>query len=202
MSYHVEFVGSFPSVEQCPAIKKPEYAFIGRSNVGKSSLINALLERRQAARVSGTPGKTQTINLFTIDQKWVIADLPGYGYAKVSKKSREKWRRMIDRYLKGRPNLTLTFVLVDLRLPPQEIDIEFINGLGANEIPFAIIFTKSDKVKTVKAQNNLTLFEEAMLKHWEELPPVFMTSAKSGEGREEVLLYIEDLNHLWTKDQA
>lgn len=194
MSLQVEFIGSFPKVTMCPDLKQPEYAFIGRSNVGKSSLINAILERRQIAKVSATPGKTQTINLFNIDQSWTIADLPGYGYAKVSKSSRAAWQKMIDRYLMERKDLMLTFVLVDMRLPPQQIDIDFINMLGEKGLPFSIVFTKADKTKKMKAEDNLNLFKKALLESWEALPEIFITSSKSGQGRETLLSYISDIN--------
>lgn len=199
MSLQVDFVGSFPRVTKCPDFKKPEYAFIGRSNVGKSSFINALLERRQIAKVSATPGKTQLINLFKVEDQWLIADLPGYGYAKVSKKARASWQKMINQYLLHRKSLMLTFVLIDLRLPPQEIDLNFLYWLGENEIPFAIVFTKADKVKKLKAESNREAFESTILESWTELPPCFVTSSKTGEGREDVLSYIARTNELWTK---
>ena len=194
MNLKAEFIGSFPKVESCLKTTLPEYAFIGRSNVGKSSLINMLLERRQLARISATPGKTQHLNQYKIGSEWIITDLPGYGYAKISKKARERWQRMIQNYLYKRENLILTFVLIDLRIPPQEIDLNFIYELGQNGIPFAIVFTKADKVKSAKQSENRALFEAAMYVHWEELPPIFQTSAKTRVGREELLSYIAELN--------
>lgn len=197
----VKFIGSFPKQTLCPQIGKPEYAFIGRSNVGKSSLINMLLERRQMAKVSSTPGKTQFINLFDIDDEWVIADLPGYGYARVSKKERARWEKMINYYLKDREDLALLWVLIDIRLPPQDIDIDFIIKLGQMGLPFSIIFTKLDKVKPDQAEINRKAFEDRLLIYWEELPPIFVTSAKNGEGRDEVLSYIAEVNDIWSKSK-
>ena len=202
MSHNVKFIGSFPSVRQCPDLKKPEYAFIGRSNVGKSSWINAMMERRQIAKVSATPGKTQTINLFDVDGRWTIADLPGYGYAKVSKSSRKQWLKMIRDYLLSREDLMVTFVLIDLRIPPQEIDLDFIDQLGAQEIPFVILFTKTDKVKDRKINEHRGDFEKALSETWSELPKMFITSSKTGQGRDEVLSYIADLNSIWYNQRS
>ncbi|MDX1684774.1 MAG: ribosome biogenesis GTP-binding protein YihA/YsxC [Saprospiraceae bacterium] len=202
MSHNVKFIGSFPSVRQCPDLKKPEYAFIGRSNVGKSSWINAMMERRQIAKVSATPGKTQTINLFDVDGRWTIADLPGYGYAKVSKSSRKQWLKMIRDYLLSREDLMVTFILIDLRIPPQEIDLDFIDQLGAQEIPFVILFTKTDKVKDRKINEHRGDFEKALSETWSELPKMFITSSKTGQGRDEVLSYIADLNSIWYNQRS
>lgn len=199
MTKSSKFIGSYPKQSMCPRLNKPEYAFIGRSNVGKSSLINMLLERRQIAKVSSTPGKTQMINLFNIDDTWVVADLPGYGYARVSKGERRRWEKMINYYLKDREDLALVLVLIDQRLPPQENDLEFLIKLGQMALPFAIIFTKADKVKEAEGIKNKALFEEKILEYWESMPPSFVTSSKNGKGREEVLSYIADINEVWSK---
>ena len=190
----IQFIGSFPEYRQCPKGLLPEYAFIGRSNVGKSSLINMLTNRRSLARVSSTPGKTQLLNYFLINKKWHLVDLPGYGYAVVSKKKRREFEQMINQYLMRREMLQCTFVLIDLRIPPQAKDLEFINWLGANQIPFAIVFTKADKLKKAEVPKNLAQFKEAMLEHWEELPTFFVTSSEKKVGREEILTYIEGIN--------
>ena len=179
---------------KCPTGRFPEYAFIGRSNVGKSSLINMLTRHNGLAKTSSKPGKTQTINHFLINSNWYLVDLPGYGYASISKTMREKWTAMIDHYLALRPNLQLVFVLIDARLDPQKNDLEFINRLGENGIPFAIIFTKTDKVSKLKVSQNVAKFKEKMLETWEELPPFFLSSAEKGDGRDEILGYIEGLN--------
>ena len=179
---------------KCPTGRFPEYAFIGRSNVGKSSLINMLTRHNGLAKTSSKPGKTQTINHFLINSNWYLVDLPGYGYASISKTMREKWTAMIDHYLALRPNLQLVFVLIDARLDPQKNDLEFINRLGENGIPFAIIFTKTDKVSKLKVSQNVEKFKEKMLETWEELPPFFLSSAEKGDGRDEILNYIEGLN--------
>lgn len=179
---------------KCPTGRFPEYAFIGRSNVGKSSLINMLTRHNGLAKTSSKPGKTQTINHFLINSNWYLVDLPGYGYASISKTMREKWTAMIDHYLALRPNLQLVFVLIDARLDPQKNDLEFINRLGENGIPFAIIFTKTDKVSKLKVSQNVEKFKEKMLETWEELPPFFLSSAEKGDGRDEILNYIESIN--------
>lgn len=179
---------------KCPSDVFPEYAFIGRSNVGKSSLINMLTRKNGLAKTSSKPGKTQTINHFIINGNWYLVDLPGYGYASISKSMREKWTAMIDHYLTLRPNLQLVFVLIDARHEPQKNDIEFINHLGENGVPFSVIFTKTDKVSKLKVSQNVTKFKEKMLETWEELPPFFLSSAEKGDGREEILDYIEGIN--------
>ena len=189
----VEFIGSFEKESQCPGVEMPEFAFIGRSNVGKSSLINMLLERKEVARTSKKPGKTQTVNLFKIEAKWMVADLPGYGYAKVSKKLRKKWEVLIERYLLLRPNLVCTFVLIDIRHPLQKNDLEFINWLGERAIPFAIVYTKSDKLKSADVPAHANRIREELLTYWHALPKEFITSAAKKEGREELLGYIEEL---------
>jgi GTP-binding protein len=172
------FIISKPNWKDCPKPIMPEYAFIGRSNVGKSSLINALCGNKGLAKTSSTPGKTQLINHFLINENWYLCDLPGYGYAKVSKKSREEWGKMIRGYILNRENLMNTFVLIDVRHKPQKIDIDFLLFLGENEIPFSIIFTKSDKIKQKELAQNIKHFERELFKFWEEIPPYFITSAE------------------------
>ena len=182
-----EFSLSAPMVSMCPKDTKPEYAFIGRSNVGKSSLINMLTNNKKLAKTSSTPGKTLLINHFIINKEWYLVDLPGYGYAKRSKKEVDKLDQMIRGYILQREQLVNVFVLVDIRLEPQKIDLEFIEWLGLSSIPFAIVFTKADKL-TVEAYKN------KLLETWEELPPMFLTSAEKKQGRDEVLDYIEQIN--------
>ncbi len=183
---------------QCPAADRPEYAFIGRSNVGKSSLINMLCNKQALAKTSSAPGKTQLINHFEVvsdaKNKWYIVDLPGYGYAKVSQSSRRRWEQMIENYIRKRENLTSLFVLVDSRHEPQKIDLAFIEQLGNWEIPFAVIFTKADKNKPGATRRNVTDFISRLKETWEEVPPFFVTSSETGEGRDLVLDYIDDLN--------
>lgn len=188
-----EFVCSNSDYKKCPVTELPEFAFIGRSNVGKSSLINSLTGKKGLAKTSSTPGKTQLINHFIINNAWYLVDLPGYGYAKVSQTERKKWEKMISDYLANRENLFCTFVLVDSRLEPQQIDIEFINFLGESGIPFAIIFTKTDKLTKNELSKSLAQYKKKLLDWWEELPPLFVTSAESGTGKEEVLDYVEGI---------
>ena len=190
----VHFIGSFPDEKSCPESSLPEYAFIGRSNVGKSSLINMILGRKELAFTSKKPGKTQLINLFKINERWMIADLPGYGYAKVSKVKRKAFEKMIDRYLLLRPNLVNAFVLIDIRHPLQEIDLNFINELGEKRIPFTIIYTKADKLKNAQIDEHVGIIRNALLEHWEELPPDIVTSSTRKTGRDEILQFISDLN--------
>jgi GTP-binding protein len=194
-----EFIISNTEISKCPEPIKPEYAFIGRSNVGKSSLINMLTGNKKLAKTSGRPGKTQLINHFEINESWYLVDLPGYGYAKTSKMNRYKWTRFIEEYLKIRENLMNTFVLIDSRLEPQKIDQEFMNWLGYNQIPFSMVFTKTDKLSSSALQKNMALYKKEMLKSWEELPPVFITSSESKLGKENLLNYIEDVNSVWEK---
>lgn len=189
-----EFVISAPIVSMCPVDTKPEYAFIGRSNVGKSSLINMLARNKKLAKTSATPGKTLLINHFIVNKEWYLVDLPGYGFAKRSKKEIAKLDQMIRGYILGREQLVNVFVLVDVRLEPQNIDLEFINWLGLSGIPFAIIFTKADKLSQAKVRSNVASYEKKMLENWEEMPPYFITSSDKQQGRDEVLDYIEQIN--------
>ncbi|MBQ9255035.1 MAG: YihA family ribosome biogenesis GTP-binding protein [Bacteroidales bacterium] len=193
-----EFVISSSKLSQCPESDRAEFAFIGRSNVGKSSLINMLCDNSSLAKTSSTPGKTQLINHFLINKEWYLVDLPGYGYAKVSQKEREKWQKMINNYLLQRENLLTVFVLVDSRLEPQKIDIEFINFLGENAIPLQIIFTKTDKQSNKKTLENIEKFKDKLLETWEECPKFFASSSVKAEGKEEILNEIEYIiNEYW-----
>ena len=186
----VQIEGSFVKVEDCPKEMLPEFAFIGRSNVGKSSLINCLIRMKDMARISKQPGKTQQINVYNIDKKWKLIDLPGYGYAKVSIRQREKWEKMIKRYMTERQQLLSAFVLIDSRHELQKNDLDFINWMGENNVPFAIVYTKADKTKQYQLSENLRSIKNGLRQHWEELPLQFVTSAETGEGREAVLDYI------------
>lgn len=188
------FLMSNTRFEFLPQDNIPEYAFIGRSNVGKSSLINLLVQRRGLAKTSSVPGKTVAINHFIINDSWYIVDLPGYGYAQHSKKQREAWRVMINNYIMRRRNLVCTFVLIDSRLEPQNNDLGFVEWLGENQVPFCIVFTKSDKVSKAELETNVEAFKTKLLETWEELPPVFITSAEKHMGRDEILDYIEQQN--------
>ncbi|GAB1404022.1 ribosome biogenesis GTP-binding protein YihA/YsxC [Lentimicrobium sp.] len=194
-----EFVASNPAYHTCPPTDKAEYAFIGRSNVGKSSLINALLNRRNLARTSGVPGKTRLINHFMVNNAWYLVDLPGYGYARISKKEREKWEEMIRHYLLKRSNLLCTFVLIDVRIEPKPIDLEFINWFGEKQLPLKIVFTKADKLTRVATERNVAQFKRALSDMWDELPGYFITSAETGEGCEELLKFISAENELYTQ---
>ena len=189
-----EFTLSSPMVSMCPDDTKPEYAFIGRSNVGKSSLINMLARNKKLAKTSSTPGKTLLINHFLINKEWYLVDLPGYGFAKRSKSEVQKLDQMIRGYILNREQMVNVFVLIDIRLEPQNIDLEFMNWLGVSSIPFSIIFTKSDKLSVGKAQQNVNAYIKKMLETWEEMPPYFVTSSESRTGRDEVLDYIEQIN--------
>lgn len=195
------FVVSNTEYKKCPEEDLPEYAFIGRSNVGKSSLINMLTEHKKLAKTSGKPGKTQLINHFLIDQKWFLVDLPGYGYAKVSKTARASFEKFISDYLINRKQLVTVFVLLDSRLEPQTIDLEFMNWCGEKEISFSMVFTKIDKLSSTALQKNLAKYKKEMIKYWAELPPVFTTSAESGFGREKILNYIGSLNEAIEKSK-
>ena len=204
------YVISSPDYKQSPKPDRPEYAFIGRSNVGKSSLINMLTDNHKLAKTSGTPGKTQLINHFEIEsytgdetsagtkrvvQKWYIVDLPGYGFAKVSQSSRNRWQQMIENYLRKRENLATVFVLIDSRHEPQKIDLEFVNQLGEWQVPFSLVFTKADKETQKTVSNNVKLFLDAMRKTWQFLPQHFITSAEKKTGREKILAVIEATNN-------
>ncbi len=189
-----EFIMSNSEVAKCPKGRIPEYAFIGRSNVGKSSLINMLMDRKNLAKTSGRPGKTQLINHFIINGNWHLVDLPGYGYARVSKKAKKTFQKFITDYFETREQLVLAFVLVDCRHEPQPIDMEFMAYLGEQEIPFQIVFTKGDKLKPNALLRNIAAYEQKMLETWEEMPSYFTTSASKYIGREELLSYIDSLN--------
>ena len=188
-----EFVKSSQELNQCPQPDMPEFAFIGRSNVGKSSLINMLVEKKDLAKTSSQPGKTQLINHFIINKEWYLVDLPGYGYAKTSMENRKKWRKMIEDYLLKRVNLLTVFVLVDSRLEPQKIDLEFINFLGENQVPITLIFTKTDKQSAKKTEESLERFKESLSEYWEELPEIILTSSEKRVGRDEALETIENI---------
>lgn len=188
------FVISNSDVRKCPSDNKPEYAFIGRSNVGKSSLINALTGQKKLAMTSATPGKTLLINHFLVNDEWYLVDLPGYGYAKRSKSQTEQLQKIISSYVLGREQMTLLFVLIDSRHEPQKIDLEFIEWLGENGVPFAIIFTKADKLTKSALSANIEAYKRRLLEEWEELSPVFVTSSESKLGRDEVLQYINEVN--------
>ena len=194
-----QFIISNTDVSKCPTPTLPEYAFIGRSNVGKSSLINMLCVRKDLAKTSGRPGKTQLINHFLINARWYLVDLPGYGYAQTSKDKRENWGKFIQEYILTRQNLMCLMVLIDCRIPPQKIDIEFMNWLGENQIPFVIIFTKTDKLTKGKLAENIEHYTAEMKKQWEELPKCFYTSAEKKEGRSEILEFINNTNELFKK---
>ena len=192
--YSAEFVVSNTAVDKCPKDRIPEYAFIGRSNVGKSSLINMLMERRHLAKTSSTPGKTQLINHFKINNSWYLVDLPGYGYARVSKKKKATFQKYIENYFLQRKQLVCSFVLIDCRHDPQKIDLDFMQFLGENFIPFSIIFTKADKLTPAKLEKQLNSYKTKFLEYWEELPTSFITSSSSGLGRDEFLNYINQIN--------
>ena len=189
-----EFIISNTDIKKCPKADIPEYAFIGRSNVGKSSLINMLTERKSLAKVSGKPGKTQLINHFLINKLWYLVDLPGYGYAGVSKSKRYEFAQFIKKYLLKRENLMCLFVLLDSRLKPQAIDLEFMQWLGENSIPFVICFTKQDKLSKKESAENLINYKKELLKSWEEIPRIFLSSATKSNGKEDILTFIANTN--------
>ena len=189
-----EFVMSNSQVAKCPKEPLPEYAFIGRSNVGKSSLINMLTNQKNLAKTSARPGKTQLINHFKINDQWFLVDLPGYGYARVSKTTKKTFQKFITNYFEQRKQLVCAFVLVDIRHEPQKIDLEFMQWLGENAVPFAIVFTKADKLKPLAIERNIATYQEILLKSWEAMPPYFITSAENYVGKEELVSYIEDIN--------
>lgn len=189
-----EFIISNTEISKCPVPNLPEYAFIGRSNVGKSSLINMLTDHKKLAKTSSTPGKTQLINHFLINKEWYLVDLPGYGYAKTSKQNRSKWSGFIKDYLETRSNLLYTFVLVDSRHEPQKIDLEFMAWLGGSGIPFVIVFTKTDKNSSQALDKNINNYKKEMLKEWEELPPMFLSSAVKQGGKDDILNFVDQTN--------
>lgn len=188
------FIVSNTDVKKCPAPNKPEYAFIGRSNVGKSSLINKLTNKKSLAKISGSPGKTQLINHYLINEEWYLVDLPGYGYAKVPKKERIKWEQFIKRYILQRENLYCLFVLIDSRHEAQKVDLDFMEWLGISQVPFSIVFTKTDKLRPEELQLNLKNYEKKLFEKWETMPGYFVSSAETGEGTEQILGFIEGLN--------
>lgn len=188
------FVISNTDIRKCPQDGKPEYAFIGRSNVGKSSLINMLTRQNKLAMTSATPGKTLLINHFIVNDTWYLVDLPGYGYAKRGKVQQEKLKEIISKYILDREQMTLLFVLIDSRHAPQKIDLEFIEWLGENGVPFAIIFTKADKLTRAQLATNISSYKKTLQEQWEELPPIFVTSSEHATGRSEVLEYIDNIN--------
>lgn len=202
--YTVDFLGAFQGVSQCFDIEAPEYAFIGRSNVGKSSMINFLTGQSELARTSKKPGKTQTINLFRVDAEpfWILADLPGYGYARVSRSQRGTWAAMIENYILGRKNLMNLFLLVDLRVPPQDSDLNLIRFLGEHAVPFCILFTKADQLKPAGEMEALQAWSSLLLEEWEELPPMVVTSSLKQRGRDEILDMIREMNAIFTAQQA
>ncbi|WP_343303981.1 ribosome biogenesis GTP-binding protein YihA/YsxC [Chitinophaga niabensis] len=189
-----EYLISSPDYEKCPAGDKPEYAFIGRSNVGKSSLINMLMNQQKLAKTSGTPGKTQLINHFLINKAWYIVDLPGYGFAKVSQSQRRNWEQMIENYLRKRPNLVNVFVLIDSRHTPQKLDLDFVNQLGKWEIPFQLVFTKADKTTQLETSRNVKAFLNKMRETWQFLPAHHVTSTVKKMGRDNILAFIDEMN--------
>ena len=189
-----DFLVSNTDPSRCPSPEKPEYAFIGRSNVGKSSLINMLLIRKNLAKTSSTPGKTRLINHFVVNDEWYLVDLPGYGYARISKTEREKWEGMIRTYLLRRDSLVNTFILIDSRIEPKESDIDFINWFGEEQLPFCIIFTKADKLKPNTLASNVAAFKAKLSESWDELPLSFISSAEKGQGRDEILGFIAQCN--------
>lgn len=188
------FIKSSRSAENCPPADKPEYAFVGRSNVGKSSLLNMLTNNQKLAKVSATPGKTQLINHFLIDKAWYLTDLPGYGYARLSKKAREEFSVMIKNYLLKRQNLECLFILIDSRIKPQKNDLDFIDWVGLNNIPFVLCFTKADKLGAEKINSGIKEFSKELLKTWDSLPEIFVTSSKTKRGRDEILSFIQKIN--------
>ena len=196
-----EFVISNSDVAKCPKEQLPEYAFIGRSNVGKSSLINMLMQRKSLAKTSGRPGKTQLINHFLINKNWFLVDLPGYGFAKVSKSSKRVFQKFITEYFSKREQLALAFVLIDCRHEPQKVDLEFMQWMGENQVPFSIVFTKQDKVKPNALKRNIEVYTQKMLETWEEMPNYYITSSSNNTGRDEVLNYIGEVNLLMSQEE-
>ena len=197
---NAQFVISSKSYIKCPISDMPEYAFIGRSNVGKSSLINMITGEKKLAKTSSTPGKTQLINHFIINESWYLADLPGYGYAKISKETRSKWQKMIRGYLLNRTNLLNTFILIDSRIEPQQNDLEFMEWMGTQRIPFVIVFTKSDKLNKSELSSNINNYKKVLAESWEELPPMIISSALTRVGKDEILDFIEETNKIFEKE--
>lgn len=197
---YANFIESNTDVNKCPTPDKPEYAFIGRSNVGKSSLLNMLTARKKLAKISSTPGKTILINHFIINNQWYLVDLPGYGFAKRSKSERLKWEKMIRKYILSRTNMITLFLLIDIRIEPQKIDLEFIEWLGVSNIPFVITFTKADKLKINQITTNLNNYKKKLGETWEELPTIIITSSTTDLGRDDLLNFIEDTNKVFGKD--
>lgn len=193
------FLISSPNFKKCPAPDKPEYAFIGRSNVGKSSLINMIVGKKKLAKISSTPGKTQLINHFIINESWYLVDLPGYGYAKIAKTKRQEWKKLINDYILNRENLMCLFLLIDSRLPPQKNDLSFIEFLGSSSIPFIILFTKTDKIKPKQIELNLNTYKEELKKTWDTVPEFIISSTINKNGRDEILNFIGETNNLWKK---
>jgi GTP-binding protein len=194
------FITSSQDVAKCPPADKPEYAFIGRSNVGKSSLINMICRYRKLAKVSSTPGKTQLLNHFLINEEWYLVDLPGYGYARTSKSIRESFNALTMAYLAGRENLMCLFVLIDIRIPPQEIDLAFMRKMGEGQLPFALVFTKTDKLRPQAIATAVDNYKLRLLEEWESVPGIFLTSAEKANGRDELLSYIGQLNLTWNTE--
>lgn len=194
---NAEFLVSSPDVSSCPEGSKPEYAFIGRSNVGKSSLINMICGIKGLAKISQTPGKTRLINHFVVDDDWFLVDLPGYGYAKISQREREKWRKMIHTYLRKRENLVCTFILIDSRHEPQKLDLDFMVWMAENQLPFVLVFTKTDKLSKRNLDESLNAYIRHLRLSWEEIPRMFITSAKTSRGKDEILQYIYENNELY-----
>lgn len=195
----VDFITSSSSISQCPRPVIPEYGFTGRSNVGKSSLINYLTNHSRLAFTSGKPGRTQTINHYLVDEQWYLVDLPGYGYAKTSKKQRDSMATLIEDYTLHRVSLACLFVLIDARHKPMKIDLDFIHWLGVSQVPLGIVFTKTDKAKKAPLENNIRAFQQRMLEHWEETPPFFLTSAVQKKGKAELLEFIAQVNAEFSK---
>ncbi|PKP27957.1 MAG: YihA family ribosome biogenesis GTP-binding protein [Bacteroidetes bacterium HGW-Bacteroidetes-19] len=198
----ITFLQSEVDWRKCPTPSLPEYAFIGRSNVGKSSLINMIANNNKLAKISSRPGKTQTINHFLVNKEWYLVDLPGFGYAKISKTTREKWVKMISDYITLRENLQLLFILIDARLEPQKIDLEFINNLGNLAIPFALIFTKTDKLSATQVTRNLNFYKKTLSQTWDSIPPFFISSAETGVGKDDILSYIETINKQYFENKT
>jgi GTP-binding protein len=194
-----EFIESNTDYKKCPPALMPEYAFIGRSNVGKSSLINMLCQHSGLAKTSATPGKTQLINHFKINDAWYLVDLPGYGYAKIGRHLREQWNVMLQDYIVFRENLMNVFILIDSRIPPQQKDLDFLIWLGENTVPFSIVFTKADQLSKLKLESSLRTYEQTLMRQWKQLPPFFISSAKEKTGRDELLQYIEECNLVFKK---